>query len=683
MAKTNVPTHRIKAAGDAEFYLRRMTVNEELGRPFEIEIEAYSDADDLSAYKFLGKPICVSVMRADGTERHFHALVSRFQNEGRFNNYQAYRFIARPWFWFLSHTADCRIFQEKTVPDIIQEVFKDSGFNDFKRSLQAEYQKWEYCVQYRESDFAFVSRLMEQEGIYYYFDHQESKHTLVMTDAPSAHKPIEGTSKLVYRPPGEAAVGVEHISRWRRAFEFQSGAYALDDFDFTKPKTDLLGKSMEKRDHAMADLEVFDYPGKVTERKDSEFYAKARIQELQCKHSQIEATGDAEGMAAGGKFTLQEFPRKDQNGDYLITSANIEIESGELEQFGSAENKFEASVTAIEANQQFRTSRTTPKPMVHGPQTAIVVGKKGEEIWTEEHGRVKVQFHWDRYGKNDENSSCWLRVAQVWAGQNWGTIHIPRMGQEVIVEFLEGDPDRPIITGRVYNADQPPPYPLPANQTQSGLLTRSTKKGTAKMANELRFEDKKGEEEVYFHAQKDFNRVVENNDTLKVGFDEKDPGDQTIEVHNNQAVTIGNKDSKDGSQTITVWNNRTETVKEGHEAVTIKKGNRSVSVDAGNDSHAIKQGNRDVQINVGNDTLTIKSGNQTVKLNVGKSLLDAMQGIELKSGPSSIKVEPSGITIKGPMVSIEAMTKADLKSAMTSVAGTGMLQLQGGIVKIN
>ncbi|MEX0818955.1 MAG: type VI secretion system tip protein TssI/VgrG [Pirellulaceae bacterium] len=685
--------HEIICAKGA-FELRRITIHEELGRPFHFEIEAYSnfhdpatgsaaEVSDYPPYDYLGKPICVRIKRPAGVERFFHGLVSRFLNVGRFGNYQVYHFVVRPWLWFLSHTADCRIFQNKKVTDIIQEVFRDNGFSDFKLSLQATYREWEYCVQYRESDFAFVSRLMEQEGIYYYFEHEKAKHTLVMIDAPAAHKPIAGTSKLVYRPPGEAQVGVEHISRWRRAFEVQTGAVVLDDFDFTKPKAALEGKSAVKHKHAHADLEVFDYPGEFTEKTDSSLYAKTRIQELQVKHSQVEAVGDAQGLTAGGKFTLAEFPRNDQNGDYLVVAATIEIESGELEQFGAAENKFEATVTAIDASQQFRPPRITPAPRAHGPQTAIVVGKRGEEIWTEQHGRVKVQFHWDRYGKVDENSSCWLRVAQMWAGQNWGAIHIPRIGQEVIVEFLEGDLDRPIITGRVYNADQPPPYKLPDNQTQSGLLTRTTKEGNPKLANELRFEDKKDQEEIYFHAERDFNRVVENNDTLKVGFEHKDKGDQTIEIHNNQQLTVGNSKSDDGSQTITIWKNRTETVKEGNESVTVEKGNRTVTLDTGNDTHQIKKGNRDVQIDLGNDTLTIKAGNQTVKLNVGKSTLDAMQGIELKSGPSSIKIEPSGITIKGPMVTIEGQAKADLKAPITSVAGTGMLQMQGGLVKIN
>ena len=264
-----------------------------------------------------------------------------------------------------------------------------------------------------------------------------------------------------------------------------------------------------------------------------------------------------------------------------------EFEGTDLEVAGTG---FQMRLTAIPSNTPFRPPRLTPKPFVQGPQTAIVVGKKGEEIYTDEHGRVKVQFHWDRVGKKDENSSCWIRVSSTWAGNAWGAIHLPRIGQEVIVDFLEGDPDRPIITGRVYNADNKPPYALPDNKTQSGVKSRSSKEGTTETFNELRFEDKKDAEEIYFHAEKDFERIVENNDTLRVGFEKKDQGDQTIAIHNNQKLVVGNNESKDGSQTIEIWKNRTETVKEGNEKITIEKGNREVIVSKGNDTLTISHG---------------------------------------------------------------------------------------------
>jgi type VI secretion system secreted protein VgrG len=360
--------------------------------------------------------------------------------------------------------------------------------------------------------------------------------------------------------------------------------------------------------------------------------------------------------------------------------------------------------TCIPASVPFRPPRTTPKPMVQGLQTAVVTGPGGEEIYVDKYGRVKVQFFWDRKGKKDDKSSCWIRVVEQWAGKNWGFVCNPRIGQEVIVDFLEGDPDRPLITGRVYNASQMPPYNLPDNLTQSGIKSRSSKGGSPTNFNEIRFEDKKGSEEVYVHAEKDFNRVVENNDTLKVGFDKKDKGDQTVQVFNNQglavgasgcddgsqtikiwnnqALTVGNDQAKDGSQTITIYKDRTETVKTGNESVTIEQGNRTVTVQQGNDTHEISQGNRAVTIDMGNDTLTIKMGNQTTKLNLGASSTEAMQSIELKVGQNSIKIDQMGITLSGMMVKVQGQIQTQVQGTMVQVSGDAMTQISGGITMI-
>jgi len=325
----------------------------------------------------------------------------------------------------------------------------------------------------------------------------------------------------------------------------------------------------------------------------------------------------------------------------------------------------------------------TPKARVDGTQTAVVVGPAGEEIFTDKYGRVKVQFYWDRQGKKDANSSCWVRVGTSWGGKQWGATHIPRIGQEVVIAFEEGDPDQPVIVGSVYNANLMPPYTLPDNRTQSGIKSRSSLKGDAETFNELRFEDKKDSEEIYFHAQKDFNRVVENNDTLKVGFLKKDKGDHTIEIFNNHSLKVGCPEADEGSQTVEVYKDRTETLKTGNEKLTVEQGNRDVNVKMGNDTHKIDQGNRDVKIDMGNDSLKISMGNQTTKLDLGKSETEAMQSIELKVGQSSIKIDQTGVTIKGMMISIEGQVKTDVKGVMTTVNGDGMLTLKGGLTMIN
>ena len=574
-------------------------------------------------------------------------------------------------------------------------------------------------MQYRESDFDFVSRLMEQEGIYYYFEHTAQKHTLVMADGASAHALMGSPGDLPYRGGGDGRIGQDHLHSWIRYQEVQTATYVMQDYDFEKPKANLEVRSQVTRQHALASYEQYDYPGEYVETADGTPYAKARIEELQAQHLRGTGIGTSYDAAVGKKFNLIDFPRAAENAEYLIVAADYEVQSGEIEQFSAdSKNRFDVKLEVIEGTQAFRSPRITPKPLVSGPQTAVVVGKEGEEIWTDKYGRVKVQFFWDREGKKNENSSCWIRVAQVWAGKNWGAMHIPRMGQEVIVDFLEGDPDRPIITGRVYNNDETVPYTLPDNQTQSGLKSRSTKEGTAENFNELRFEDKKGEEQVYFHAEKNFDRVVENNDTLKVGFLKKDKGDQTVEIHNNQKTVIGNSESEDGSQTIEVWKNRTETVKEGNETITIAKGNRVVTVSKGNetltvsegnrettvtkgnDVHKVDTGNREVTIktddkltvttgnreatiSTGNDTLTVTSGNLTIKVSAGKVEMEAATSIELKVGGSSLKIEPAKITLAAAEIAVTGQAKVAVEAATVEVNGSGMVKIAGGVVKIN
>ncbi len=657
------------ALGDDVLVLKRMRGTEQLGRLFEFELDLLSEDSEVNIDKVLGKDMTVTLKTGASSSRYFHGVTVAFSQIEDVGKLSAYRAVLRPWLWFLTRRADCKIFQSMKVPDIIEAVFKAAGFTDYEKKLSGSYRTWDYLVQYRETDFNFVNRLMEQEGVYYYFKHENGKHTLVLADAYSSHGPCPGYSEVPYFPPQQnAGRERDHLSQWTLSRQIQPGKYALRDFDFEKPAADLTTKlNAANRTHPHSSYEVYDYPGQYFELGDGNSYVKYRVEEHQSQWEQVRASGTARGLFPGGLFSLTDYPRGDQNREYLIVSSTYELSTNAYETQGAvvAEDAYHCNLSAIASATPYRSPRLTPKPVVQGPQSAVVVGKKGEEIWTDKYGRVKVQFHWDRYGKVDENSSCWLRVAQVWAGKQWGAMNIPRIGQEVIVEFLEGDPDRPIVTGRVYNADNMPPYALPDNQTQSGMKSRSTKSGTAETFNELRFEDKKDSEEIYFHAEKDFNRVVENNDTLKVGLDKKDKGDQTIEIHNNQSLTVGNKKSDDGSQTITIWKDRTSTLETGDETVHIKKGNCTVTIDKGNDS------------------LTLKQGNQTVKISAGKSKTEAAQSIEFKVGASSIKIEPAKITFKSAQIDIKADAKLSAKAPMSEVAGDATLILKGGVVKIN
>ncbi|MFW9269605.1 type VI secretion system tip protein VgrG [Pseudomonas sp. D2-30] len=521
--------------GPEVLLLKDMGGGEELGRLFNYELQLHSLDNAIDLNQVLGKPMCVSVQLDGGGERHFHGIVARFSqnvDQGQFASYQA---TLRPWLWLLTRTSDCRIFQNLTIPQIIKQVFRDLGFSDFEDTLSRPYREWEYCVQYRETSFDFVSRLMEQEGIYYFFRHEQGRHVLVLADAYGAHTTAPGYGSVPYYPKNEQQRERDHIHDWHLAQEVQPGSLELNDYDFQRPSARIDVRSAMPRPHAAGDYPLFDYPGTYVQSEDGEHYARTRIEALQTQHEQVELAGNARGLGSGHLFSLTGFTRQDQNREYLIVGARYYIsqESGESG-VGAPSAQFESSLTCIDAQQSFRPMAITHRPIVKGPQTALVVGPKGEEIWTDQFGRVKVHFYWDRHDQSNENSSCWIRVSQSWAGKNWGSMQIPRIGQEVIVSFLEGDPDRPIITGRVYNAEQTVPYDLPENATQSGMKSRSSKGGTPANFNEIRMEDKKGAEQLYIHAERNQDIVVEVDESHSVGHD------RNKSIGHNETVTIGN-----------------------------------------------------------------------------------------------------------------------------------------------
>ena len=608
--------------GEDVLVFRRMTVTESLGRLFQMEIDLLSEDPDIKFDEMLGQNVTIRLDLPQDETRYFNGFVSRFTQESKFGDLHAYHATVHPWLWFLTRTADCRIFQEMTVPDIIKEVFRAYGLTDFKESLSGSYRTWQYCVQYRETDFNFVSRLMEQEGIYYYFEHENGKHTLVFSDSMSSHETFPGYEQVPYFPPDEVSQRErDHIHDWSISQKVQPGIYALNDFDFERPRASLQVKSSVQRNHAVADMEVYDYPGEYTQNADGEAYARLRIEELQAEHEQVQGQANARGLSVGSLFELIDYPRQDQNREYLIVSATHEMESDvyETTSGSGSQEVYTCSFMALPSRQPYRPERITPKPVVQGPQTAVVVGPSGDEIYTDKYGRVKVQFHWDRNGKLDENSSCWIRVAQIWAGSKWGGIFLPRIGQEVIVEFLEGDPDQPIITGRVYNKDNMPPYELPANMTQSGIKTRSSKDAGPDNLNEFRFEDKKGEEQIFIHAEKDEHIRIKNDLLEWVG------NDSHLIVKNDQLQLV------EGDKHLTVKGNHNEKI------------DGTVSLEAGMDmqekvgmKHALDAGME----------IHLKAGMNVV--------LEAGMSITLKAGGGFIVVGPAGVTISGTPVLINS-----------------------------
>lgn len=512
MAQINSPL------GPDTLILGEMGGGEELGRLFDYELQLTSSDAAIDLNQLLGKPMSLSLQLDGQGQRHFHGIVARCSQNIDRGQYASYQVTLRPWLWLLTRTSDCRIFQNLSIPQIIKQVFRDLGFSDFEDRLSRPYREWEYCVQYRETSFDFVSRLMEQEGIYYYFRHEKDRHVLVLADAYGAHQACPGYESVPYFPPDGQHRERDHLNDWHLAQEVQPGSLELNDYDFQRPSARIDVRSAMPRPHAAGDYPLYDYPGTYVQSQDGEHYARTRIEALQSLHERVQLKGNARGLGAGHLFSMTGFSRQDQNREYLIVHTRTFVSQERLETgAGSGAAQFESSLGCIDAQQSFRPLANTPRPVVKGPQTAIVVGPAGEEIWTDQFGRVKVHFYWDRHDQSNENSSCWIRVSQAWAGKNWGSMQIPRIGQEVIVSFLEGDPDRPIITGRVYNAEQTVPYDLPANATQSGMKSRSSKGGTPANFNEIRMEDKKGAEQLYIHAERNQDIVVEQHETHSVG----------------------------------------------------------------------------------------------------------------------------------------------------------------------
>jgi type VI secretion system secreted protein VgrG len=650
--------------GTDALLVERVSGAEHVSALFSFTLELVSETEDIDFSKVVGKSATLSIRLADDSQRYWNGVIGRFTQVGSEESRYRYRAELVPWLWLLQHTADSRIFQDQSVPDIIEAVFKARGFSDFKTSLSQSYAARPYCVQYRESDFAFVSRLMEEEGIFYYFEHADGQHTMVLADASSAIAACAVKSSVPYRPKAGSGEG-DAITLWMQSLTVVPAKVTLDDYDFTQSTVDLSASSPSVASSGkQSALDVYDYPGGYSQVSNGEHYAELRMQEWEARQLRVDGGGDCRTLAAGYSFTLAQHYRDDFNGDYLLLSVrhealnNLPWSAGD----GHYENRFECQPKAT----VFRPPRRTPRPLIHGAQSAVVVGPSGEEIYTDQYGRVKVQFHWDRLGKNDDKSSCWIRVSQGWAGLAWGSLHIPRVGQEVIVDFFEGDPDQPIITGRVYNAQKTVPYTLPDNKTQSGLKSRSSPNGTAENFNELRFEDKKGSEDVVFQAEKDFHRIVKNDDDLQVTHD------RTITVKNNLSETVSEGNY---SQTVTKGTH-TRTI-EGDTLTEIKTGKHTLQVDTGDSIELVKQGNRSVEVSVGSDTLTIKSGDQTTKISTGKSSTEAGTSIELTVGSNSIKIDQSGITIKAAQVTVQATGSASVNGASVDVTSQGDANVSG------
>lgn len=706
--------------------------HEQISRPFHFQLDLASENMSIQPADLIGLDVTWIVQSDSDAPRYFHGRVARLAIGGASaRELRGYRAEVVPWLWFLSQASGCRIYQNKSVTDIVKAIFGQFGFDAFEWNATGATAVREYCVQYRESYLDFVHRLLEDEGLFYYFRHEDGKHTMVVGDA-ATHFEDSSYSEVLFRA-GELGNGL--ISGWEHQFAYCPGKWAATDYNFETPKTSLLTSTDTIVTlPGISSYERYDYPGGYKVKADGDPIVARRMGEEEMPYDTIQGTSACRDFSPGRTFTLAEHEFDAENQKFALTVVDHQAVDPSVTG-GGGQGKYSNSFVCIPATIRFVPPRETPRPTVKGPHTAVVVGPSGEEIYVDKYGRIRVQFHWDREGKNNETSSCFVRVAQTIAGAQWGSFFHPRIGQEVIVEFLEGDPDKPLVTGSVYNATNMPPYALPENMTKSGFKSRSSKGGGAADFNELYFEDKKGAEVVYFHAQKNFQRVVEFDDDTKVMNDQKitvsknriELVEQGNDAHTvakgNLGVTVsagalavlvskgafslsaGNGNcvfetaedkfklvvEKSDALTEITKGKHDLTVKKGSHGVTISEGDSTFTVTKGgftevvnsNYKQQVKQGNRTVSIDMGNEELTIKMGNQTTKVSLGKSSTEAMQAIELKVGQSSIKIDQAGVTIKGLIVKVQGTVQTEVSALMTKLAGTAMCEIKGGVTMIN
>ena len=684
--------------GADELVLTSFDGEEGVSQLFRFTLQMMSDNPTIVAKDILGKNVTFSIALADDSPRHFNGFVCRFSaGDEDENGRRGYSAEVVPWLWFLTRNSDCRIFQKMAVPQIIEQVFKDRGFTDFQLKLSGKHPKREYCVQHQETDFNFVSRLMEEEGIFYFFEHTNGKHKLILGDKASAY--IDCSQKDVDYPSDFSSISQEdYIRSWEHNYQFRTGKLAQTVYNFETPSTNLLtnAKTVVKIP-GVDSFEFFEYPGVYIDKGEGQPQTDARMEEEEAAYDVVNGTSIVRAFTCGGKFTIRQHrASSEKDKGFVVTRLRHAAQETMGYETGAYPGSgYENSFECIPDKVNFRPPRNSRKPKVQGVQTAIVVGPAGEEIYPDKYGRVKVQFHWDRYGKKDENSSCWIRVSQAHAGKGFGGIDLPRIGDEVVVSFDDGDPDCPLITGRVYHAENMPPFPLPASKTISGMKTKTYKGGGY---NEMVMDDTPGKELIRIHGQYDMDSTIEhdlrehvlNNRSRDVTVDE------AVTVGNNQSLTVA------VDQTQMIGSNRSETIGLNKtESVGVSKTesvgtNKSVSVgmvqnetvgvlynemvgvakttevgivyaltvgaamNTGVGMYQFEEVGIDKKVIVGS-ALKVTAGEEIVfecgssKISMkkdGKVLIEGTD-VTFKAAAGKVNIDPGGIiTIKGPMVKI-------------------------------
>jgi len=718
MAKFTTAQRLISIAtplGEDALLVRSVSGNDVLGRPFSYDVDMVSEMGEIDLNAMLGANVTIRIARGkEQPPRYINGLIARIWQGSTGGALTEYRAEVVPWLWFLTRHTDCRIFQNMTVPDIAAMLCRLHISTEFNHGrLAGAYLPWENCVQYRESVFDFLSRIQEQEGIYYYFTHEDGKHTLVLADAPSSHDPLTGHAELPFYPPAENLNrDVEHIRSWEVEMEAQSGGFVVKDFNFKTPTTDISAQLSAPKGHDLSEFEQFEFPAEYEEFAQGETLSKVRLQELHARSEVITGECDVRMMQAGCTFKLTDPTsalRDSQDREYLVTSCSIRVVQDLFQSGGDKqdEDMFVCRFRAIPKDTFFKPSRITPKPVIPGPQTAIVVGKPGEEIDPDEHGRVKVYFHWDRWVGDSadaakgiaklENASAWVRVSQAWAGKSWGMINIPRVGQEVIVSFMDGDPDRPLITGRVYNAVNKPPYELPAFKTVSTMKTNSSKGGEG--FNELRFEDKAGEEQIFMHGQKNLDIRILSDRFEWIGYDrhlivkndkfewvENDRHEKITRHHHEEIggdrnLLVKGKEALEttGSRSLKVVDDVIEEFAKNHSTKVTEQ--RYLKAD-----HIALEADTNITLYVGESWIAINADGIKIKT-TGKIELEAGEDVQVKclQGQIFLKAQTDFIAKSASAGILMECPSGDFEMMGTNVEVTGQVKISlgAGTVAIN
>jgi type VI secretion system secreted protein VgrG len=664
MAETITQANRLLSittpAGEDVLLLNSFTGQEGISQPFRFVVDLVADVQNnnqskVTPHELVGKTFTITIQLEGGEERYINGYCERFGTGMQADDFAYYSATIVPWFSFLSLASNCRMFQNMTVPDIIQQVVSDHGYSSsFENRLTKTYTAWDYCVQYRETDFAFLSRIMEAEGIYYYFQHENGNHVMILGDAPSCYVDLPEQSSFKYSPVTGLEVLEDTIRTWSSEERIHSGKWTVRDYHHEMPTSTLesTDSSSDVADEGKK-FEVYDYPGEYAKkfnepasrlsdvRPEGDKLTPESTQAREATRLVVSGTSRCRAFTSGYKIKVS---GGSAAGSYLLTG--ISHWAAQRPAYRTSDNAaagYENEFQCIDAGTVFKPIEQTPKPVIHGLQTAVVVDESSsgntEEIWADKYGRVRARFHWDRSGKY----ACWLRVVQPWAGKAWGHQWLPRVGDEVAVSFLEGDPDCPVVVGSIYNSDNMPIFTLPDNKTQSGILTRSSTGGGSSNFNMLRFEDKTGSEEINIQAEKDWNSLIKNNETRSV----KNDRTTTIHVNDSRTVETGNDtlQVQQGKRTITVMGNIAETCQQGNISTVAQQGNISTQANMGNIS---------VTADMGNISETASLGNITIEASVGKVTISGLEGIQLSCGASTIQMTPASISISAPMVLINS-----------------------------